>query len=103
MGGYGKAHLSGKLILFVRHARRPERSWFTLNIDTAGRSPKRIQLHGYGNEYAHGKRLTIPQCVLDFVERWEKEILLPTFEKVKAMELKEKANQLRPAKHRGAA
>lgn len=103
VGGYGKTHLSGKLILFVRHARRPERSWYTLNIDTTGRSPKRIQLHGYGNEYAHGKRLTIPQCVLDFVERWEKEILLPTFEKVKAMELKEKANQLRPAKRAGAA
>lgn len=103
VGGCGATHLQGKLVLFVRHARRPERSWYTLNIDTTGRSPKRIQLHGYGNEYAHGKRLTIPQCVLDFVERWEKEILLPTFEKVKAMELKEKANQLRPAKRAGAA
>lgn len=79
------------------------RSWYTLNIDTTGRSPKRIQLHGYGNEYAHGKRLTIPLCVLDFVNRWEKEILLPTFEKVKATELKEKAKQLRPAKRAGAA
>lgn len=103
VGGYGATHLQGKLVLFVRHARRPERSWYTLNIDTTGRSPKRIQLHGYGNEYAHGKRLTIPLCVLDFVNRWEKEILLPTFEKVKATELKEKAKQLRPAKRAGAA
>ncbi len=103
VGGYGVTHLQGKLVLFVRHARRPERSWYTLNIDTTGRSPKRIQLHGYGNEYAHGKRLTIPLCVLDFVNRWEKEILLPTFEKVKATELKEKAKQLRPAKRAGAA
>lgn len=103
VGGYGKTHLSGKLILFVRHARRPERSWYTLNIDMTGRSPKRIQLHGYGNEYAHGKRLTIPQCVLDFVDRWEKEILPPVFDRVKAVEAKEKAKQLRPAKRAGAA
>ncbi len=103
VGSYGAAHLQGKLVLFVRHARRPERSWYTLNIDTTGRSPKRIQLHGYGNEYAHGKRLTIPQCVLDFVERWEKEILLPVFDRVKAEEAKEKSKQLRPAKRRGAA
>lgn len=103
VGGYGKAHLSGKLVLFVRHARRPERSWFTLNIDTTGRSPKRIQLHGYGNEYAHGQRLTIPQRVLDFVDRWEKEILPPVFDQVKAAEAKEKAKQSRPAKRAGAA
>lgn len=103
VGGYGATHLHGRLVLFVRHARRPERSWYTLNIDTTGRAPKRIQLHGYGNEWAHGKCLTIPQRVLDFVARWEKEILLPTFEKVKATELKEKSKQLRPAKRAGAA
>lgn len=103
VGSYGATHLQGKLVFFVRHARRPERSWYTLNIDTTGRSPKRIQLHGYGNEYAHGKRLTIPLCVLDFVNRWEKEILLPVFDRVKAAEAKEKSKQLCPAKRAGAA
>ncbi len=73
VGRYGQQHLNGEIILFVRHTRRPERSWFTLNVDLETR--KRIQLHGYGNEYAHGKPLTIPREVLEFVDAWEKEIL----------------------------
>lgn len=79
VGSYGKQHVSGKLILFVRRYRRPERSYYTLNEDVSGFAPKRIQLHGYGNEFAHGRRLTIPRTVLDFVTRWEKEILAPEF------------------------
>ncbi len=99
VGGYGKTHLLGQLVLFVRHARRPERSWFTLNIDVRKDQPQRIQLHGYGNEWAHGERLIIPQRVLDFVDRWEKEILLPAFRQVRAAELAAK-----PARRkRGAA
>lgn len=89
VGGYGKTHLSGRLVLFVRHARRPERSWYTLNIDTTGKSPHRIQLHGYGNEWAHGEKLQIPQRVLDFCDRWEHEILAPVFDSVKAEEVKQ--------------
>ena len=55
--------------------------------------------HGYGNELAHGEHLNIPQRVLDFVDRWEAEILLPAFRQVKAAELAAK-----PAKRkRGAA
>lgn len=74
VGGYGKQHTEGRVILFVRHARRPERSWYTLNIDlTRGR--KEIQLHGYGNEYAHGKRLTVRPEVRKFVDNWEKTVL----------------------------
>jgi hypothetical protein len=85
--------------LLLRHARRPERSWFTLNISVTKDKPTRIQLHGYGNEWAHGERLTIPQRVLDFVDRWETEILLPAFRQVRAAELAAK-----PARRkRGAA
>ena len=99
VGGYGRTHLAGQLVLFVRHARRPERSWYTLNIDVRGDKPKRIQLHGYGNEWAHGERLNIPQRVLDFVGRWETEALLPAFRQVRAAELAAKPAR----KKRGAA
>lgn len=99
VGGYGKQHLTGNLILFVRHARRPERSWFTLNISVTKDKPTRIQLHGYGNEWAHGEHLTIPQRVLDFVDRWETEILLPVFRQVRAAELAAKS----AGRKRGAA
>lgn len=87
VGGYGKDHLSGKPIFFVRHYRRPERSYYTLNENLNGESPRRIQLHGYGNE-RHGDRKQhthrIPQKVLDFCDRWEREILAPWFAKRKA-------------------
>lgn len=73
VGGYTDNHLRGNIILFIRHARRPERSWFTLNINLKDRA--RIQLHGYGNERAHGKELHIPKEVLEFVDAWEKEVL----------------------------
>ena len=80
VGGYSQQHCSGRPIFFVRHARRPERSWFTLNEDLTGETARRIQLHGYGNEYAHGHRLNIPERVKDFVEKWERDILKPWFE-----------------------
>ncbi len=87
VGGYGKDHLNGKPIFFVRHYRRPERSYYTLNENLNGESPRRIQLHGYGNEH-HGdcKQYThkIPQKVLDFCDRWEREILAPWFAQHKA-------------------
>lgn len=77
VGGYASKHCSGEMIFFVRHARRPERSWFTLNENVNGSAVHRIQLHGYGNEYAHGKRLKIPKTVIEFVEQWEKTVLAP--------------------------
>ena len=73
VGGYGKAHADGRIILFIRHTRRPERSWFTLNVDV--KKKKIIQNHGYGNEYAHGQTLHIPKAVQDFVAMWEREVL----------------------------
>lgn len=82
VGSYGQSHLSGKPIFFVRHYRRPERSYYTLNENLTGAEPYRIQLHGYGNEH-HGSvkqyEHTIPQKVLDFVLRWEREILAPWY------------------------
>ena len=86
VGGYGEKHCSGKLIIFVRHYRRPERSYFTLNVDVTGKLPREIQLHGYGNEWAHGKHLKIPQKVRDFCDRWERDVLLPVFMDQKSKE-----------------
>lgn len=42
----GKHAKRTDVIFFVRHARRPERSWYTLDIQMTGRIPKEVQLHG---------------------------------------------------------
>lgn len=85
VGRYSDAHARGRIILFVRHTRRPERSWYTLNIDVS--SKREIQLHGYGNEFANGKKLKIPRRVREFVDLWEREVLakwqLPPEQKAK--------------------
>lgn len=81
VGSYVDEHAEGlKIIFFVRHYRRPERSYYTLNIDFSEKIPKEVQLHGYGNErhgpnkeYSH----TIPKKVRDFVDKWEKDVLMP--------------------------
>lgn len=82
VGGYGKRHSEGKdLIFFVRRYRRPERSYYTLNIRMKEK-PEEIQLHGYGNEYHKDKKGSykshrIPGKVRDFCSRWEREVLEP--------------------------
>lgn len=74
VGGYAQNHADGNIILFVRHSRRPERSWYTLNINV--KTHKEIQLHGYRNEMGeNGARLKIPQRVRDFVDLWRREVL----------------------------
>lgn len=73
VGGYSESHAMGKIILFVRHTRRPDRSWYTLNINVL--TKEEIQLHGYRNEMVDGKRLKIPQRVREFVDLWEREVL----------------------------
>ena len=82
VGSYGRTHCGGKPIFFVRHYRRPERSYYTLNIDLTTPRPKEIQLHGYGNE-RHGERKQyehgIPKKVRDFCDKWEREVLTPWF------------------------
>ena len=81
VGRYGEDHCAGKSIFFVRKYRRPERSYYTLNEDLRGEEPYQIQLHGYRNEYNEkgGGMHSIPQKVLDFVKRWEEEVLKPWF------------------------
>lgn len=82
VGGYSRAHISGKdTIFFVRHYRRPERPYYTLDINLTGR-PREVQLHGYGNE-RHGKnkqyRHSIPKEVRIFCDRWKNEVLMPFY------------------------
>lgn len=73
VGGYAKTHANGQIILFIRHSRRPERSWFTLNVDIFEK--KIIQNHGYANEFVNGKKLKIPKEVQEFVTQWKEQIL----------------------------
>lgn len=80
VGGYGNSHIEGKdTIFFVRRYRRPERNYYTLDINMKDK-PHRVQLHGYGNE-RHGINKQhshqIPKKVLDFCARWEREVLMP--------------------------
>ena len=80
VGTYGNGHIDGtSVIFFVRHYRRPERPYYTLDINMQKRG-KEVQLHGYGNE-RHGpnKEYThkIPVKVRAFCDRWENEILRP--------------------------
>ena len=83
VGTYGQDHINGHhVIFFIRHYRRPERCYYTLDI-CMDKRPYRNQLHGYGNEH-HGihkeYRHKIPQKVLDFCARWEREVLMPWYE-----------------------
>lgn len=82
VGTYGNQHCSGRPIFFIRHYRRPERSYYTLQINMNKAIPVEVQLHGYGNEH-HGEhkqyRHKIPQKVRDFCDRWEREVLMPWF------------------------
>lgn len=81
VGTYGESHVKGKCIFFVRHYRRPERPYYTLQMDMTG-IPRELQLHGYGNEM-HGEHKQcshkIPQKVRAFVDRWKKEIVMAWF------------------------
>ena len=85
VGGYGKGHIEERtVVFFIRRYRRPERSYYTTDYCFTGNSPHRNQLHGYGNEH-HGEhkeyRHTIPKKVTDFLDRWERELLMPWHKK----------------------
>ena len=96
VGTYGKDHCSGRPVFFIRHYRRPERSYYTLQINMDGEIPKEIQLHGYGNE-RHGEHKQhihhIPKKVREFCDRWEREILMPWFAEKKAKRKKGKSQK----------
>lgn len=94
VGGYANRHVSGSdTIFFVRRYRRPERCYYTLDIRLDQGEPKEVQLHGYGNE-RHGKHKEyehrIPQKVRKFVDRWEREVLMPWYIRRIQSETKEK-------------
>lgn len=97
VGTYGQEHVTeAQTIFFVRHYRRPERCYYTLSMDMRG-VPKRVQLHGYGNE-RHGRnkehRHSIPKKVLDFCDRWEREVLMPWYrDKQKKAQLDQKGSK----------
>ncbi len=82
VGCYGTRHTEEKVIVFfVRHHRRPERSYYTMDYTFGEKGGYvRNQLHGYGNEH-HGENKQyshrIPHKVTAFVERWEREVLQP--------------------------
>lgn len=94
VGGYGTNHCAEKdVIFFVRHYRRPERSYYTLDIRFTDGVPAEVQLHGYGNErHGENKQYThkIPEKVRAFVDRWEKEVLMPFAAKAKRKERRNK-------------
>ena len=106
VGTYGSQHCSGKPIFFIRHYRRPERSYYTLQINMTKAIPQEIQLHGYGNE-RHGERKQyphrIPQKVRDFCDRWEREVLTPWFADEKARAAQTKPSKLKEGRHEPAA
>lgn len=87
VGSYGKDHVEGNdVIFFVRKYRRPERSYYTLDICMHG-EPREKQLHGYGNE-RHGEnkeyRHKIPHKVRAFCDRWKREVLMPWYSEQQA-------------------
>lgn len=87
VGGYGHKHASeSDVIFFVRHYRRPERSYYTLDINMTDSVSREVQLHGYRNELypsKHFRQSRIPQRVRDFCDRWEKDVLIPTVAKMR--------------------
>lgn len=107
VGVYGENHILEKdVIFFVRKYRRPERSYYTLDIGFQGK-PYQKQLHGYGNEH-HGEnkeyRHSIPKKILDFVERWKNEVLFPWYEEQQKKEMfKEKKGRGKSKQHGAGA
>lgn len=68
VGGYGEQHCSGKCIFFIRHAEKPEKSWYTLNLDLE--TGKVIQNRGLKN-CARTPEVTA------FENRWLAEVVAP--------------------------
>lgn len=62
VGGYAQRHIEGKTtILFLRHKKRPGRSFLTIELDESKRQVQIRQIHGYKNErYEAGRYGTSP-------------------------------------------
>lgn len=75
VGGYAPRHIAGSTtILFLRHARRPERSFLTIELLVTKGKTGIMQIHGYRNEgYAltSGRRAADPrEKYAWFLEPW---------------------------------
>lgn len=71
---YVKSHIAmTSVVFFVRHRRRPERSFYTTDYNLTAKIPHRNQLHGYKND----RYRKVPQEILDFLKEWEQKVLLP--------------------------
>lgn len=68
VGGYANRHVEGKTtILFLRHERRPERSFLCIELNDKGSI---VQIHGYRNEgYPHSISPRIRYK--DWLEQWQ--------------------------------
>lgn len=107
VGGYGNNHVNETdVIFFIRRYRRPERSYYTLDINFKKERPTEVQLHGYGNE-RHGQhkeyRHKIPEKVRNFCDRWEQEVLQPWFAEQKRAEAKAKKKKQKNKKKKEVA
>ena len=75
VGGYAARHMAGSTtILFLRHERRPERSFLTIELYNSKGQWKIQQIHGYRNEnydWSAGKRGAPPaEKYAWFLEPW---------------------------------
>lgn len=71
VGGYADRHIQGKTtILFMRKARKPDRSWLTIEMS----GNKLVQIHGFRNEGIHttkGRFAPDPREVYrEFIDTW---------------------------------
>ena len=71
VGGYGKTHIEGRSIFFIRQSNCPDKPWYTLQVNL--REGRKIQLHGYNNDRGN----PIPQEVHDFVAYWLANVFQP--------------------------
>lgn len=71
VGGYAARHMDGKVvILFIRKARRPERSFLTVELSTDDK-PRIRQVHGYRNDrYEDGSCSTPEEKYAWFFDTW---------------------------------
>lgn len=70
VGGYAPRHIQGKTtILFLRHQRRPERSFLTIELDDSGLEVRIRQIHGYRNE-AYDRKISMREKYAWFLNPW---------------------------------
>lgn len=69
VGGYAARHMEGRtVILFLRHERRPERPFLTIEL-TTDKKPKIRQIHGYKNE-TYGAKQRPEEKYKWFLDTW---------------------------------